>query len=103
MALFEVRIAARAIAEIEKISRWWVRNRRASPRLFDHELDAILEMLELQPEIGALKRLPTVGEVRVVVLRRTRYLVAYQVRAVEQQVWIVRVRYGGRRPLLRAR
>lgn len=103
MALFEVRIAARAIAEIEKISRWWVKHRRASPRLFDHELDAILEMLQVQPDIGTIKRLASVGEVRVVVLRRTRYLVAYQVLPAEQQVWIVRVRHGGRRPLLRAR
>jgi hypothetical protein len=38
------------------------------------------------------------GDVRVVVLRRTRYLVAYQIHEAKQQVWIVRVRHGSRRP-----
>ena len=99
MARFEVRIAARAMAEIQKISRWWVRHRRAAPRLFNRELDAIVDLLEAQPEIGTVRRLASVGEVRVVVLRRSRYLVAYQVYSADQQVWIVRVRYGGRRPL----
>lgn len=103
MARFEVRIAARAIAEIQKISRSWVKHRTAAPRLFDRELDAILDLLETQPEIGIVKRLRSVGEVRVVLLRRSRYLVAYQVHAAERQVWIVMVRHGSRRPVLRAR
>lgn len=103
MVDFEIRIAARALAEIEKISRWWMNHRPASPRLFDHELATILDLLEVQPEIGTAKRLPTVGDVRVVVLRRSRYLVMYQIVAAEQQVWIVRVRQGSRRPILRSR
>lgn len=86
MARFEVRIAARAMAEIQKITRSWVKRRTASPRLFERELDAILDLLETQPEIGTVKRLRSVGEVRVVVLRRSRYLVAYQIRSAEQQV-----------------
>jgi hypothetical protein len=50
MARFEIRIASSAMADIQKISRWWVKHRPASPRLFDRELDAILDLLELQPE-----------------------------------------------------
>src|SRR5262249_4174512 len=102
MARFEVRIAPRAMAMIQKSSRSWVKHRMAPPGLFDRELDAILDLLETQPEIGTVRRLPSVGEVRMVVLRRSRYLVAYQVRAAERQVWIVLVRYGSRRPVLRA-
>jgi len=101
MARFEVRIAARAMAMIQKISRSWGKHRTASPGLFDRELDAILDLLETQPEIGTARRLPSVGEVRMVVLRRSRYVVAYQVRAAERQVWIVLVRHGSRRPVLR--
>jgi plasmid stabilization system protein ParE len=98
MAQFEIRIAPSAMAEIQRISRWWVRNRRASPRLFDHELATILDLLEIQPDIGKAVTLRSHGDVRVVVLRRSRYLVAYRIIAAEQQVWIVRVRHASRQP-----
>lgn len=84
MAQFEVRIAAHTMAEIETISRWWVKHRPASPRLFDHELDSILDLLEAQPEIGMSKRIPTVGEVRVIVLRRSR---SARPRSIEARTW----------------
>ena len=99
MSRFEIRIAPSAMAAIQKISRWWVKNRRASPRLFDYELDTILSLLEVQPEIGKAITLRSHGEVRVVVLRRSRCLVAYRVLPLEQQVWIVQVRHGSRRPM----
>lgn len=99
MARFEVRIAARAMAEIQKISRSWVKHKRAAPRLFDRELDKIIDLLEVQPEIGVGRRLKSLGEVRVVFLRRSGYLVVYQVHVADHEVWIVRVRYGARRPL----
>lgn len=99
MPRFEIRIADRAMAEIRKVSRWWRKHRRAAPLLFDHELDAVLELLEAYPEIGVLRKLKSAGDVRVAVLRRSRYLVMYQVLRDEQQVWIVRVRHASRRPL----
>ncbi len=103
MGRFEVRVAERAMAEIRTISRWWRKNRRASPLLFDRELETILELLEFQPEIGKATRLRDLGEARFVVLRRSRHLVAYQILSEERQVWILRVRHGSRRPILRAR
>jgi plasmid stabilization system protein ParE len=103
MTRFEVRIAHRAMAEIRSISRWWRRHRKAAPLLFDRELDAILELLESHPDIGARRRLRGTGDVHVVVLRRSRYLVAYQLVAHEQQVWIVRLRHASRRPALTPR
>lgn len=96
---YELRIAPRAMAEIQTISRWWRAHRPLAPRLFDRELDTILDLLEVQPEIGKEVTLRSLGEVHVVVLRRSRYLVIYRVLATEQQVWIVRVRQGNRRPL----
>ena len=103
MARFEVRIAERAMTEIRTQSKWWREHRLASPLLFDHELETVLELLEVQPEIGTVKRLRGVGDVFVLVLRRSRYLVAYQVLWEQQQVWIVRVRHASRRPVLRTR
>ncbi|MBK9037204.1 MAG: type II toxin-antitoxin system RelE/ParE family toxin [Myxococcales bacterium] len=41
------------------------------------------------------------GDVRVAVLHRSRYLVAYRVHEAEREVWIVRVRHASRRPLAR--
>lgn len=91
------------MAEIRRISRWWRRHRRAAPLLFDRELDAMIDMLEAHPEIGKRRRLVGVGEVHVLVLRKSRYLVAYQIVPDEQQVWIVRVRHASRRPIVRPR
>ncbi len=53
MPRFELRIAPGAMAEIRAISRWWRANRLLAPRLFDRELDAMLELLEHQPMLGA--------------------------------------------------
>ena len=103
MERFEIRVAERAMMEIRRISRWWRKHRRASPLLFDRELDTILELMESQPEIGTRRRLAGVGDVHVVILRRSRYLVAYQILPEDKQVWIVRVRHASRRPVLRPR
>lgn len=101
MPPFELRIAPGAMAEIRAISRWWRANRLLAPRLFDRELDAMLELLEHQPMLGKPTRMRSVGDVRVAVLHRSRYLVAYRVHEAEREVWIVRVRHASRRPLAR--
>ena len=99
MGRFEIRVALGAMADIQKISRWWIKHRSASPLLFDRELDAILDLLEIHPEIGRRVQLKAYGEVHVIVLRRSRYIVVYRIVEQEQTVWIVRVRHGRRRPL----
>lgn len=98
MARFEVRIAPGVMAEIMKISRWWAKNRPFAPRLFDRELDVIIGLLESAPEIGRPSKRQGFRDTRLVVLRRSRYLVAYQIREADQQIWIVQVRHGSRRP-----
>jgi plasmid stabilization system protein ParE len=101
MARFQVRVAQSAMADIQKISRWWIKHRSASPLLFDRELDIMLDLLEVQPAIGRRVRLKAYGEVHVIVLRRSKYMVVYRIFEQEQAVWIVRVRHGRRRPLQR--
>ncbi|HWO19028.1 MAG TPA: type II toxin-antitoxin system RelE/ParE family toxin [Kofleriaceae bacterium] len=99
MTRFEIRVALSAMTDIQKISRWWVKHRPASPRLFDRELDAMLGLLEVQPEIGRRVQLKAYGDVHVIMLRRSRYVVVYRIVEQEQAIWIVRVRHGRRRPL----
>src|SRR5262245_30687855 len=96
---FGVRIAHSAMADIEKISRWWHRHRPAAPRLFDRELDRALELLEAHPQSGARAPLKAYRDVRRVVLPRSGYLVIYRVLETEREVWIVRVRSARRRQL----
>ncbi|HSK00550.1 MAG TPA: type II toxin-antitoxin system RelE/ParE family toxin [Kofleriaceae bacterium] len=86
MARFEIRVAPSAMADIQKISRWWIKNRSASPRLFDRELDAILDLLEVHPEIGRRLELKAYGEVHVTALRRSQYVVVYRIVEQEQAV-----------------
>jgi plasmid stabilization system protein ParE len=101
MTRLEIRVAPSAMADIQKISRWWGKHRPASPRLFDRELDAMLDLLEVQPEIGRRVQLKAYGAVHVIVLRRSRYLVVYKIVEQAQEIWILRVRHGHRRPLRR--
>lgn len=96
---FEIRIAASAMASIERASRWWRKNRREAPLLFDRELNAALDLLEVHPEIGNRATHPLHGDVRVVVLQRSRYRLTYQLHESTQQVWIVQARHTSRRPI----
>ncbi|MBZ0234893.1 MAG: type II toxin-antitoxin system RelE/ParE family toxin [Deltaproteobacteria bacterium] len=95
---FEIRIAASAMTSIQRASRWWRKNRRAAPQLFDRELNAALDLLEVHPWVGTRAMHPVHGEVRVVVLQRSRYRVAYQLHEAAEQVWIVQVRHTSRHP-----
>ena len=87
------------MADIEKISAWWSKHRTAAPRLFDRELDAMLDLLEHHPGVGRRITLRAHGEVRSIVLHRSQYVVMYRLLEAERVVWIVRVRHTRRRPL----
>lgn len=91
-------IAPEAMIEVTEIAAWWNKNRPAAPRLFQTELDrAVLKLVE-RPEIGPRVRVRGRPGLRVLTLRRTGYLVFYQLDAAEKHVIIVRVRRGHRRP-----
>ena len=34
------------------VAKWWGANRPAAPRLFDDELDALVERLKSKPDLG---------------------------------------------------
>lgn len=103
MAAYRVGVLPRALADIEKIAKWWRVNRPAAPRLFRDELDLALISIAAQPEIGHNARLRTHPGARTYVLRRSNYVVIYNMDAESGVVAIARVRHGRRRPLARAK
>lgn len=101
MAAFAVIVAPEAIAEVAKIATWWNENRPAAPRLFQKELDRAVVLLGDRPEIGFRVRSRLATNLRVLTLRRSRYLVFYRVDASAKEVTVLRIRHGSRRPLAR--
>jgi plasmid stabilization system protein ParE len=99
--LYTVIIAPEAVIEVTEIALWWNRNRPAAPRLFQTELDRAVLKLSERPEIGPKVRVRGRPGLHVLTLRRTGYLVFYQLNVVEKQAIVVRVRRGHRRPIHR--
>jgi plasmid stabilization system protein ParE len=71
-----VLLTPRALAEIERVDRWWRANRRAAPELFCNELEHTLRGLAAMPSLGspygAFRR-----PVRRMYLRGSRYHVYF--------------------------
>jgi plasmid stabilization system protein ParE len=97
--VFELVVAPRALAEVVAIVTWWQRNRRAAPRLFQDELDAALRAIAKQPGIGQAVTIRGYPHSRAYLLRRTGYIVLYDLDRVARVATVVRVRHGKRRPL----
>jgi hypothetical protein len=50
----KVELSAEAEAQVLHIDAWWRRERRASPDLFETELDATFERLGRSPKLGVI-------------------------------------------------
>jgi plasmid stabilization system protein ParE len=96
---YEVVVAPEAVVEIVQISSWWRENRPRSPRIFQSEMDDALVLISSHPDIGRTARSQRVGNARVIELRRSRYRIQYQINRETQEVLVVPVRHGKRRPL----
>ena len=70
-----------AAAQADAIDDWWRANRPAARDLFASELDAAFQSLSAAPHLGQAWEHPSVGGVRRVLLRATRFHVYYRVRA----------------------
>ncbi|MCC7071157.1 MAG: type II toxin-antitoxin system RelE/ParE family toxin [Deltaproteobacteria bacterium] len=77
------------------MDEWWSANRPAAPRLFLAELDAALRLIATAPFAGRRAEGVRKKDTRVLVLRRTRYLVFYRV-VDERLVRLLAVRHGSR-------
>jgi plasmid stabilization system protein ParE len=100
-ASYTVVFAPEAAAEVIEIEAWWHKSRQAAPALFQQELKHALLNISAYPEIGVRAKMPADPEVRAVVLRRSGYVVFYDIDHDEMEIQVVRVRHGKRRPLKR--
>jgi plasmid stabilization system protein ParE len=100
-APYSVVFAPEAAAEVTAIAAWWHKHRLAAPGLFQQELKQVLLNIAAFPELGVRAKMPADPDVRAVVLRRTGYVVFYDVDHATFEIQVVRIRHGKRRPLKR--
>ena len=81
-----IEITDKAQTQISVASAWWAENRPAAPDAIREELDRILGLLCVQPEIGTSARRATLSGVRRVTLVRIRYHLYYRVTGDALQV-----------------
>jgi plasmid stabilization system protein ParE len=77
----KIRISPRALGQIEKAAEWWAQNRPSAPDAIRHDVAEILNLLCVQPGIGAPARRSRAKGVRRVTLSRVRYYLYYRVSA----------------------
>jgi plasmid stabilization system protein ParE len=91
----KIRIARRALREIERAARWWHDHRQNAPELFEAELRDTLEQIRKSPQSPAIARVSRGRATCRVLMRETRYYVYYRVEPPDvvliQSLW-------GRRP-----
>ena len=78
-APLRIEITDDAQAQISAAAAWWAQHRPAAPGAIHEELDWVLDLLRVQPDIGTLARRATLSGVRRVTLSRIRYYVYYRV------------------------
>jgi len=76
----ELFVSRRAAREVERIVQWWAVNRPAAPGAVRQDLQAVLNLLLVQPDIGVCVNQASSPEVRRFHLDRIRYWVYYRVR-----------------------
>ena len=81
-----IEITEKAQTQISVASAWWAENRPLAPGAIREELDGILGLLRVQPEIGTIARRATLSGVRRVTLSRIRHYLYYRVAGDALQV-----------------
>ena len=76
----ELFVSRRAAREVERIVQWWAVNRPAAPGAVRQDLQAALNLLLVQPDIGVRVNQASSPEVQRFHLDRIRYWVYYRVR-----------------------
>jgi len=94
----ELLISRRAAREIERVVQWWAVNRPAAPEAVRVDLQAALDLLLVQPDIGARVREASSVNVRRFYLDRIRYWVYYRVRGNRFEVLSIWHANRGRGP-----
>jgi plasmid stabilization system protein ParE len=74
-----VAFTRRATAQTEAGNLWWRENRPQAPEALREELEQAVQLIALQPKIGATARNIKLAGVRRVLLSRVRYHLYYRV------------------------
>jgi plasmid stabilization system protein ParE len=96
VARYRVDITSRARTQIQEISRWWRANRPLNPGLFREELVDARQQLARLPSGSPAYPSPEHGDVRRLLLRRTRYHVYYIVEERQRVVTVLAVWHTSR-------
>jgi plasmid stabilization system protein ParE len=80
-----------AADQIREESRWWRRNRRKAPALFQQELRRAFKLLAEYPEAGAVTDEVDVSGIRRVLLAATQHYVYYRVNEMQQRIEVLAV------------
>jgi hypothetical protein len=75
----KIRIARRALREIERAARWWREHREHAPELFEEELRDALERIRRSPQSSKIARVSRGRATYRVLMRETKYHVYYRV------------------------
>lgn len=78
-APLSVDFTRRAAAQAEAATLWWRENRPLAPDALREELEQALQLIALQPEIGATARNIKLAGVRRVLLSRVKYHLYYRI------------------------
>ena len=82
----ELFVSRRATRGVERIVQWWAVNRPAAPGAVRRDLQAALNLLLVQPDIGIRVKEASSPDVRRFHLDRIRYWVYYRVRGNRLEV-----------------
>jgi len=74
-----VRFTPRADAHVEDALQWWRLNRGKSPAALTDDLASALDLISLQPNVGAIARNVKLRGIRRVYLNRVNYYLYYRV------------------------
>ena len=96
--LLRIEISHSARAQIEEAAAWWARNRPSAPGAVREDLDRVLNLLAVQPGMGARSRSAVLKDVRRVTLSRIRYYLYYRVAGDALQVLALWHTSRGREP-----
>ena len=74
----QIKVSRNARAQIDEAAAWWAKHRPSAPGAVREDLDRTLNLLAVQPGMGARPRRATLEGVRRVTLSRIRYYVYYR-------------------------
>ena len=84
-----IEFTRRSFRQVEEAARWWRENRPAAPQAVSEELARALEIVALQPAIGAKTSSRRLRRVRRVLLPRIQYHLYYQVDARTRRLVVI--------------